>query len=120
MTEHDIESRLRCYRPPGPPERLRLRVLAVRGRAPIWRWATAAAALLVLTFAADYAAESLRARAASAFAALTSSDGLAIDAVAADGLDVDEQRALLWLVEAERARHTRETSLALDADGGLP
>jgi hypothetical protein len=48
MNEHDVERVLERYRPVGPPERLRARILTPDSSARVWPWAAVAAALLAL------------------------------------------------------------------------
>jgi hypothetical protein len=58
MTDSEIEDLLRRHRPPGPPARLRARIVGVSAHRRIWPWMSAAAALLVSALARHSAARS--------------------------------------------------------------
>jgi hypothetical protein len=63
MTDHDIEDLLARYRPADPPPDLRARVVLppARGRGG-WKWLVAAAALLIVSIAAQWGAAGIRER----------------------------------------------------------
>lgn len=56
MDERQVEDLLQRYRPAGPAESLRERCLTPLRHAPVWPWATAAAALLAITVGLEAAA----------------------------------------------------------------
>lgn len=51
MDEFEIEALLRSYRPVGPSDDLRHRILGERGSGRLWPWAAAAVALIATTLA---------------------------------------------------------------------
>jgi hypothetical protein len=64
-SDDEILGELKRYRPIGPPERLRARVIQVKAAARTWPWAVAAAALLALSVALNVGARRIEVETAS-------------------------------------------------------
>jgi hypothetical protein len=119
VDDRQVEDLLKRYQPAGPPASLRTRCLAPLPVSRVWPWATAAAALLAITFALDAAAAD-----ATAGAGIVVAPDPAAKAVAelAETLGGDAAaRQVAEQIVVEQVRHDREMAArATPVAGELP
>jgi hypothetical protein len=120
----EIESRLRAWRPVGPPPTLRARVVAAPESRRVWPWAAAAAALLLGTLGLRLAADAALTQAAVHLAigtAATSDPAATAIAGLTDALGGDDaaRSTATQMVRAEEAR-LEQQRVSNHADAGMP
>jgi hypothetical protein len=119
VDDRQVEELLRRYRPAAPPESLRERCVPAPRLAPVWPWATAAAALLAITFALEAAATDAMASAGVAVAPDTTEQAAAQLAETLGGDDAS-RRLAKQVIGDEMRRDQEAVSTSAAPAGEMP
>jgi hypothetical protein len=119
VDERQVEDLLKRCRPAGPPDSLRERCLAPPRLAPVWPWATAAAALLAIAIGLQSAVATAMAGANIPPAMDTSAQAAAVMAEALGGDEAARQAAERF-IDQEMRRDREQVSRSAPLTGELP
>lgn len=119
MDDRLVENLLKRYRPVGPPDSLRERCLVTPREAPVWPWATAAAALFAITVGLQNAAAGAMSGANIALAVDARAEAVAALAEALGG-DTGARELAEQIIDQQMRRDQEQVARSTTAIGEMP